>query len=90
MTGSQSTAQTLIEAYESPIEAIRGMPPHLVPDIRRLIAGKRLLLFSQLEWNEGRLKEAASWLAKALQVAPEDPEIIRFAQQAQREGWFRR
>ncbi len=85
----KANAQTLIEAYDSPIEAIRGIPGHLVPDIRRLIAGKRLLLFSQLEWNEGRLTEAASWLAKALQVAPEDPEITRFAHQARKEGWLR-
>ncbi|MEN8164391.1 MAG: fused MFS/spermidine synthase, partial [Acidobacteriota bacterium] len=85
----KANAQTLIEAYNSPLEAIRNIPPHLVPDIRRLIAGKRLLLFSQLEWNDGRLPEAASWLAKALQVAPEDPEINRFAHQAQREGWLR-
>ncbi len=86
----KANAKTLIEGYHSPLEAIRNVPPHLVPDIKRLIAGKRLLLFSQLEWNEGQLTEAASWLAKALQVAPEDPEINRFAHQAQREGWLRR
>ena len=86
----QANAQTLIEAYNSPLGAIHGLPPHLIPDIQRLIAGKRLLLFSQLEWNEGRLTEAAGWLLKALQVAPEDPEIRRFADQARREGWLRR
>ncbi|RLE36621.1 MAG: hypothetical protein DRJ61_00360 [Acidobacteria bacterium] len=85
----KANAQTLIEAYQSPIGEIRNIPPHLVPDIKRLIAGKRLLLFSQLEWNDGQLTEAEGWLLKALQVAPEDPEINRFAQQARREGWLR-
>ncbi len=86
----KANAQTLIEAYNSPLGNISGLPPHLIPDIRRLIAGKRLLLFSQLEWNEGRWSQAEGWLLKALQVAPEDPEIIRFADQAHQEGWLRR
>ena len=86
----QANAQILIENYASPLNSIRGLPPHIVQDVRRLIAGKRLLLFSQLERNEGRMNEAESWLVKAISVVPEDPEIIRFAEQAQREGWYRR
>ncbi len=83
-------AQTLIEAYNSPLNSIRNLPADLIPDIQRLIAGKRLLLFSQLDWNEGHLKEAEAWLLKALSVAPQDPEIIRFARQAHVEGWLTR
>ncbi len=86
----KANAQTLIESYTSPLDAIRNMPPEVVADVRRLIAGKRLLLFSQLEWNEGNLREAEAWLLKALQVAAEDPEIIRFADQADQEGWSTR
>ena len=73
--------KTLIEAYESPIAEIRGLPPQLVGPVRRLVAGKRLLLFSQLELAAGRRQDAAAWLARAIEVAPEDPEIIRFARQ---------
>ena len=36
----QNNAQTLIEAYDSPLDEINGLPKTLVPDIRRLIAGK--------------------------------------------------
>ena len=85
----KANAKTLIEAYASPLDDIQNIPPHLVPDTQRLIAGKRLLLFSQLEWTEGQFTEAEGWLLKALQVAPEDPEIRRFTDQARREGWLR-
>lgn len=85
----KANARTLIETYRSPLDEIEHLPRHLLPEIRRLIAGKRLLLFSQLEWTEGHWREAESWLRKALTVAHDDPEITRFAQQAQREGWLR-
>jgi hypothetical protein len=86
----QANAQTLIEAYASPLDSIQGLPAHLIPEVRRLVAGKRLLLFSQLERNEGRMNQASDWLSKAISVVPEDPEIIRFAEQGRREGWYRR
>ncbi len=84
----KANAQTLIEAYDSPLSDIKGLPEVLVPDLQRLIAGKRLLLFCQLERNDGHFDDAAAWLAKALAVVPEDPEIRRYALQAQADGWF--
>ena len=84
----KANARTLIEAYRSPLDSIERLPPDLVPALQRLIAGKRLLLFSQLERNEGDGPQAAAWLRKAATVAPGDPEIIRFAEQASREGWL--
>lgn len=84
-----ANARTLIEGYAAPLDEIDGLPRSLVPALQRLIAGKRLLLFSQLARNERRTDEARMWLQKAASVAGDDPEIRRFAEQGRLEGWFR-
>jgi spermidine synthase len=76
-----ANAQTLVEAYTSPIPRIEGLPPGMEPQLHRLVAGKRLLLFSLLARADGDLPTAKRWLTNAMQVAGDDPEIVYYARQ---------
>jgi len=76
-----ANAQLLIEAYTSPIARIANLPPGMAPQLERLVAGKRLMLFSLLERTDGHPDAARQWLAKALQIAGDDPEIVHYARQ---------
>lgn len=76
-----ANAQTLVEAYTSPISRIRGLPPGMDSQLQRLVAGKRLLLFSLLARADGDLPTAQRWLTNAIQVAGDDPEIVYYARQ---------
>ena len=44
-------------------------------------AAKRLLLFAQLALRNTRPADARNWLRQAMQLAPGDPEIRRFARE---------
>ncbi len=77
----QANARLLVEAYRPPIPRIVNLPSQLLPDLRRLVAGKRLLLFSLLERADGDLEGAREWLARAVQIAGDDPEIALYARQ---------
>jgi hypothetical protein len=77
----EANARILVEGYTSPLDRIRGLPQELVPDLQRLVAGKRLLLFSLLRRDARDPEGARMWLQRALQVAGDDPEIIRYGQQ---------
>ena len=81
----KANARLLVEAYDSPISSIRGVPPELENALERLVAGKRLLLFSLLERNEGNAEGTLHWLRQALAVAGDDPEIQHYARQVQAE-----
>ena len=50
-------------------------------ELQRVVAGKRLLLFSLLERSEGDLPAASRWLAQAMQIAGDDPEVVFYARQ---------
>jgi len=76
-----ANAKMLIEAYTSPISRISNLPPGMEPQLQRLVAGKRLLLFSLLERTDGNLEGARTWLGRAMQVAGDDPEIVFYGQQ---------
>ncbi len=76
-----ANARLLVEAYASPIDQIRNMPPSVHAPVRRLVAGKRLLLFSLLERNAGNAEGATRWLQQALAVAGDDPEIQHYGRQ---------
>ncbi|MCU0305372.1 MAG: hypothetical protein MUC56_15065 [Thermoanaerobaculales bacterium] len=80
-----ANARLLVEAYTSPIPRIANLPPGMAPELERLVAGKRLLLFSLLERNDGDLEAARRWLGRALQIAGDDPEIVFYARQLARE-----
>jgi len=77
----EANAKLLVEAYRSPVARIQGLPPELVPHLLRLVAGKRLLLFSLLRRDASDMEGAVGFLRQALQVAGDDPEITRFAYQ---------
>ncbi len=49
--------------------------------LQRLVAGKRLLLFSLLARADGDLAGARQWLAQAMQIAGDDPEVVFYARQ---------
>jgi spermidine synthase len=76
-----ANARLLVEAYASPIPRIANLPPGMAPQLERLVAGKRLLLFSLLERNDGDLEAARRWFGQALQIAGDDPEIVHYARQ---------
>jgi spermidine synthase len=76
-----ANARVLVEAYTSPIGKIGNLPPGMGPELERLVAGKRLLLFSLLERSEGNLEGARRWLASAMQIAGDDPEVVFYARQ---------
>ncbi len=76
-----ANARVLVEAYTSPIGEIGNLPPGMGPEIERLVAGKRLLLFSLLERSEGNLEGARRWLGSAIQIAGDDPEVVFYARQ---------
>jgi spermidine synthase len=76
-----ANARVLVDAYRSPVDRIRGLPDELREPVRRLVAGKRLLLFSLLERDGGNVAEARRWLQLALEVAGDDPEVQIYARQ---------
>ena len=76
-----ANARTLVEAYTSPNSRIRNLPPGMEPHLQRLVAGKRLLLFSLLARADGDLESAERWLANAIQIAGDDPEIVLYSRQ---------
>ncbi len=76
-----ANARLLVEAYTSPIPRIDHLPRDLLPDLQRLIAGKRLLLFSLLERADGNFAGAHQWLAQAIRIAGDDPEVVFYARQ---------
>ncbi len=73
-----ANARLIASAGQPSLEAIRGLPPAARPALERLLAGKRLLLESMLRLEAGDLAGARAALARALQVAPEDPELHRW------------
>jgi hypothetical protein len=81
----RANAQLLVESYRSPLPSIRNLPPHLHDPVKRLIAGKRLLLFSLLDRAEGDRNGAMRWLRQALTIAGDDPEIQHYARQLRNE-----
>jgi SAM-dependent methyltransferase len=76
-----ANARLLVDGYRSPLDRIRGLPPGLTDDLRRLVAGKRLLLFSLLERDAGNRGESMRWLDLALEVAGDDPEVQMYARE---------
>jgi predicted membrane-bound spermidine synthase len=81
----RANAQLLVESYRSPLPRIRHLPPELHDPIKRLIAGKRLLLFSLLDRADGDPEGAVRWLRQALAIAGDDPEIQHYARQLKTE-----
>jgi spermidine synthase len=76
-----ANAQLLVEGYRSPIRRIDNLPPGMAPELQRLVAGKRLLLFSLLARADGNAAEARQWLQRAIQIAGDDPEIVLYSRQ---------
>ena len=60
---------------------IENLPPGMEPQLQRLVAGKRLLLFSLLERSQGNLAGAKQWLVQAMQIAGDDPEVVFYGRQ---------
>jgi spermidine synthase len=81
----EANARLLVEGYRSPFGRIEGLPPGAEAELRRLVAGKRLLLFSLLRRNDGDLRSAVAFLGRALEIAGDDPEIVRYANQLRAE-----
>jgi spermidine synthase len=81
----RANARLLVEGYTSPIARIANLPPGMDRQLERLVAGKRLLLFSLLERADGNPAAARQWLARARQIAGDDPEIAMYARQLQSE-----
>jgi spermidine synthase len=77
----QANARALVEASAAPLDRIVNLPPDVRPHLERLVAGKRLLLFSLLDRNDGDLDGAAHWLSRAMQIAPDDPEVVQYGRQ---------
>jgi spermidine synthase len=77
----RANARGLVEASAAPLDRIANLPPDVRPHLERLVAGKRLMLFSLLERNDGDLEGAAQWLTQAMQIAPDDPEVVQYARQ---------
>ena len=76
-----ANAQVLVEAYTSPIDRIRNLPVGMGLELQRVVAGKRLLLFSLLARADGDLPTARRWLAQAMQIAGDDPEVVFYGRQ---------
>lgn len=76
-----ANAKALVEGYRSPLGRIRNLPDGMAPELHRLVAGKRLLLFAMLERDRGNLDGTLGWLRRALEVAGDDPEVVDFARQ---------
>ncbi len=76
-----ANAQVLVEAYTSPIDRISNLPKGMDLELQRVVAGKRLLLFSLLERSEGNLTGARQWLTQAMQIAGDDPEVVFYGRQ---------
>ena len=81
-----ANAKILVEGYRSPLDRIRNLPEGMEAELRRLVAGKRLLLFAMLERDRGDLDGTLVWLRRALQVAGDDPEVVDFARQVEAES----
>jgi spermidine synthase len=84
----QNNARLLLKFYTSPVDELAGLSTATHAALERLIAGKRLLLFAQLDRDAGRLVQAQRWLEQALEIAGADPEVQMLATQARREGWL--
>jgi predicted membrane-bound spermidine synthase len=76
-----ANARVLVESYTSPMAHIENLPPGMEPQLQRLVAGKRLLLFSLLERSQGNLAGARQWLSQAMQIAGDDPEVVFYGRQ---------
>jgi hypothetical protein len=76
-----ANARVLVESYTSPMAQIDNLPPGMEPQLQRLVAGKRLLLFSLLERADGNREGARRWLAQAMQIAGDDPEVVFYGRQ---------
>ena len=76
-----ANARVLVESYTSPMARIENLPPGMEPQLQRLVAGKRLLLFSLLERSQGNLAGARQWLSQAMQIAGNDPEVVFYGRQ---------
>jgi spermidine synthase len=81
-----TNARLLVEAYTTPIPRIRNLPHGMAPHLQRLVAGKRLLLFSLLERSQGNIRAANQWLAKAMEISGDDPEVVHYGRQLARES----
>jgi predicted membrane-bound spermidine synthase len=81
----RANARLLVESYRSPLPMIRNVPPGYEEPIRRLVAGKRLLLFSLIERADGNRDTAVRWLRQALAIAGDDPEVQHYARQLRNE-----
>jgi spermidine synthase len=81
----RANARFLVEHYRSPIDRIEGLPESLREELRRLVAGKRLLLFSLLERDAGNAEGTLHWLRQALTIAGDDPELRFYARQVRAE-----
>jgi hypothetical protein len=81
----RNNARLLLEGYRSPLARIRGLPVAEQDRIRRLVAGKRLLLFSLLERAAGNADGAVDWIRQALRISGDDPELRSYARQLRQE-----
>ncbi len=80
-----ANARILVESYTSPVNRIKNLPVGMGAQLQRLVAGKRLLLFSLLERSNGNLEGARQWFAQAMQIAGDDPEIVFYGRQLETE-----
>ncbi len=74
----EANARTLVGMYSPPFGEIHAIPPEAIGPLKRLVAGKRLLLFSMLRLEAGDPAGARDWAGRAVAVAPEDPEVRRW------------
>jgi len=81
-----ANARVLVESYTSPMARIENLPPGMGPQLERLVAGKRLLLFSLLERSQGNLAGARQWLSQAMRIAGDEPEVVFYGRQLAVEG----
>ena len=76
----RTNVETLLDHYRSPLHDIDGLPQELVPPLKRLVAGKKLLTFALVRRDAGDREGMAMWLERARQIAGDDPEVLRARQ----------
>lgn len=76
----RANVERLLEHYASPLNDIEGLPPELIPPLKRLVAGKKLLTFALVRREAGDRDGMAMWLRRAQQIAGDDPEVLRARQ----------